>query len=130
MLRTLIVACFALFLASGNTTPMEQAIQAVHPTFQPGPYAHDSILARSSAQSFTKKEREAIDQIGKKSGCHTCGSKKPGTLTGHFIPDHQPPTALNEPKKSQRLYPHCLKCSREQGLAIARFLKEKEKEKK
>jgi RHS repeat-associated protein len=84
-------------------------------TTKPGPYAGDSIEARSPDRDFTEEEREAIDAIGQATGCHSCGTKNPGTKSGHFIPDHQPPSALNPSRLPQRLYPHCLSCSRKQG---------------
>ncbi len=94
-----------------------------HPTFEPGLWAKDSIPARSSSQKFDAPEREFIDTAGYRDGCHTCGARTPGTKGGHFVPDHQPVTALNKNNKPQRLYPQCLKCSREQGLAAARIRK-------
>jgi hypothetical protein len=87
---------------------------------QPGAFAGESIAARSSAQDFTQAERAAINRIGETSGCHTCGTRTPGTQSGNFVPDHQPPTALNTNNAPQQLYPHCINCSREQGLAVAR----------
>ncbi|MCL6507180.1 MAG: hypothetical protein K6T59_09155 [Bryobacteraceae bacterium] len=91
-----------------------------HPTFQPGPFAGESIPARSPAQVFTPAEHAAINRIGQTTGCHTCGTTNPGTKTGNFVPDHQPPSALNTNNAPQQLYPHCINCSRDQGLAIAR----------
>jgi RHS repeat-associated protein len=88
----------------------------------PGAYAEESIAARSSSQSFTAAERSQINKIGSRSGCHTCGTTNPGTRSGNFVPDHQPPTALNPPGAPQRLYPQCINCSRNQGLEIARRL--------
>jgi hypothetical protein len=104
--------------SSGTSPP---AAGSTHPTFQPGPYAGESIPARSSEQVFTSQERAAIDRIGQTTGCHTCGTTNPGTRSGHFIPDHQPPSALNTNNAPQQLYPQCINCSREQGLAIARM---------
>jgi hypothetical protein len=48
----------------------------------------------------------------RKHGCHTCGTKDPGTKSGNAVVDHQPPSALDQPKD---FYPHCLDCSRRQG---------------
>jgi RHS repeat-associated protein len=95
-----------------------------HPTFQPGSFAGESIPATSSAQMFTPAERAQINAIGSRTGCHTCGTRTPGTKSGNFIPDHQPVSALNAANAPQRLYPHCLNCSREQGLAVARAVKQ------
>jgi RHS repeat-associated protein len=88
----------------------------------PGPYAGQSIPARGSGRDFTTGERGAINSIGTSSGCHSCGTTTPGTLSGNFVPDHQPPTALNPSGGPQVLYPQCLACSRQQGLDIARLL--------
>ena len=96
-----------------------------HRTFQPGNYAGHSIVARSPAQSFTNAERASINAIGRTTGCHTCGALFPGTKSGNFVPDHQPVTRLNFYSTPQRLFPHCISCSRDQGLATARFLRGK-----
>jgi hypothetical protein len=84
-------------------------------TLRPGPFAGESIRARGPETDFTAEERREIDRIGAISGCHTCGVLDPGTLHGHFIPDHQKPSALNGDGQEQRLYPHCNRCSRLQG---------------
>jgi RHS repeat-associated protein len=84
-------------------------------TLKPGPYAGDSIKARGPDRDFTPEERDQINEIGGDTGCHTCGSIDPGTQSGNFIPDHQPPSALNPNGATQRLYPQCLSCSRIQG---------------
>lgn len=91
-------------------------------TLQPGPYAGKSILARGPAQQFTSAERNKIDSIGRKTGCHTCGTKEPGTKNDHFIPDHQPPSGLNTSNETQKLYPHCLSCSRKQGGEVRQYM--------
>lgn len=88
--------------------------------FGPGPYARESIPARGSNRDFTPGERQEINRIGREYGCHTCGARRPGTNSGNYVPDHQPPTGLNRLELPQRLFPHCLSCSREQGLGIAR----------
>jgi RHS repeat-associated protein len=84
-------------------------------TLQPGPHAGDSIPARGPERDFTPEERDAINDIGRTKGCHTCGSTDPGTKSGNFVPDHQPPNALNPAGSPQGLYPHCIACSRTQG---------------
>jgi hypothetical protein len=83
-----------------------------------GPYAGESIPARDPGKVFTAVERNAINSIGLETGCHTCGVTKPGTKYGNFVPDHQPPSALNFLGRQQRLYPQCLSCSRLQGGSI------------
>ncbi|MQB01887.1 MAG: hypothetical protein GEU78_16680, partial [Actinobacteria bacterium] len=107
-------------LAAGRAT--RAVPEATSRLLRPGPYAAESIPARSASQSFSAAERAAIDDLGYRFGCHTCGTISPGTKSGHFIPDHMPVSALNWENAAQRLYPQCLACSREQGLAVARLL--------
>ncbi len=87
-----------------------------------GEHAGESIAARSVGRDFNAAERAEINRIGSETGCHTCGAKNPSTKSGNFVPDHQPPSALNPTGTPQRLYPQCINCSREQGLEIARQL--------
>jgi RHS repeat-associated protein len=84
-------------------------------TLRPGRYAGESIPARGPERDWTPGEREPIDRIGRETGCHTCGSTDPKWPSGHFTPDHQPPSRLNDAREEQRLYPHCQDCSRQQG---------------
>jgi hypothetical protein len=81
----------------------------------PGPFAGNSISARGPDRDFTADERAKINEIGAETGCHTCGTRDPGTLLGNFVCDHQPPNAINIPGEAQRLYPQCLSCSLRQG---------------
>jgi hypothetical protein len=99
-----------------NTAVSAKAVVGVKApkTLEPGPYAGESIPARGPDRDFTRAERDAINGIGAKSGCHTCGAKQPGTKSGDFVPDHQPPSKL-EPGAPQQLYPHCKDCSSLQG---------------
>lgn len=84
-------------------------------TLEPGPHAGESIPARGPGRDFTPGEREQVNEIGRETGCHTCGTTDPGTKSGNFVPDHQPPSATNTDGSPQRLYPQCLNCSRTQG---------------
>ena len=84
-------------------------------TLSPGPHADESIPARGPQRDFRPGERADINQIGGTEGCHTCGKTIPGTKSGNFVPDHQPPTAVNKTNAPQRLYPQCIDCSRNQG---------------
>lgn len=81
-------------------------------TLRPGPFAKAGIPARGPGRDFLRAERDALNAEGR---CHTCGTTNPGTKSGDFIPDHQPPNGLAEPGDPQRLYPHCLSCARKQG---------------
>jgi hypothetical protein len=82
---------------------------------RPGPHASESLPARGPSRHFTQEERREINRIGAETGCHSCGARNPGTPSGNFVPDHQPPSALNSSQRPQRLYPHCLSCSQGQG---------------
>jgi hypothetical protein len=92
-------------------------------TIRPGPYADKSIPARGPDRNFKDWERTQINDIGRTTGCHTCGTKNPGTKYGDFILDHQPPSKLNFNGWAQRLFPHCLSCSQRQGGQVLTALK-------
>ena len=84
-------------------------------TLTPGPNAGDSIPARGPGRDFTPGERQQVNDIGNATGCHTCGASSPGTKSGNWVPDHQPPSSQNTDGGPQRLYPQCVSCSRTQG---------------
>jgi hypothetical protein len=81
----------------------------------PGRFAGESLPARGPSRDFRVDERREINRVGSRTGCHTCGRTDPGTGSGNFVPDHQPPTSLNSSGRPQRLYPQCVHCSRTQG---------------
>jgi hypothetical protein len=81
----------------------------------PGRCAVDSFLARSPERNFTPQEVEQNYENGLRYGCHTCGTFEPGTFSGNFVLDHQPPTSLNWRDLPQRIYPQCTSCSVRQG---------------
>jgi hypothetical protein len=85
-----------------------------------GHFATESIPARSSSRDFTVLERAEINRIGSRYGCHTCGSRDPGTTSGNFILDHQRPSRLNPTGEAQHIFPQCLSCSARQGGLISR----------
>ncbi|OGB30720.1 MAG: hypothetical protein A3F78_04265 [Burkholderiales bacterium RIFCSPLOWO2_12_FULL_61_40] len=87
----------------------------------PGPNAGDSVPAGPSATP-TKEQQDKINGIGNVDGCHTCGKPDPGTKSGNWVGDHQPPTALNPDGNPQSYYPQCLGCSRVQGGRIRGFI--------
>ena len=113
------LATFALLAGKAKCSTTAAAGRGV----RVGQHAGKSIAARSASRDFTEAERAEINRIGSETGCHTCGTTTPGTKSGNFIPDHQPPSALNPTGVPQRLYPQCLECSREQGLKIAEQLR-------
>ncbi|MDI3287789.1 hypothetical protein [Polyangium sp. 15x6] len=84
-------------------------------TIEPGPHAGKSVPARGPQRDFSARERAQINEIGGDTGCHTCGTTTPGTRSGNFVPDHQPPNKLNTTGNPQKLYPQCVTCSNSQG---------------
>jgi RHS repeat-associated protein len=82
----------------------------------PGPFAGRSIPG-DETRNFTRQQRDELNDIMSETGCHRCESFDPGTKSGNAIPDHQPP--LSRGAGPYQLYPHCLSCSREQGLLLA-----------
>lgn len=101
---------------SGIDKPVTTAVPVTTPssTLTPGPFANGSIPARGPGRDFTPGERAATNENMAQSGCHTCGTRDPGTKSGNAIPDHQPASGLNPPGGQQQLYPHCLGCSTRQ----------------
>lgn len=85
-----------------------------------GPYARQSIPARSEKRDFTEQERAEVARLGYLHGCHTCGTREPGTTTGYFTLDHQRPTRLNPFGEGQRILPQCMSCMQRQGGLIMR----------
>jgi hypothetical protein len=93
----------------------------VPPSVGPGPYAGTPIPAGPSSTPTAEQQGE-INAEGDANGCHTCGTTDPGTKSGNWVGDHQPPTALNPPGNPQVYYPQCLSCSNAQG-GLVRALK-------
>jgi RHS repeat-associated protein len=65
--------------------------------------------------------RELVDEYGANFGCHTCPAMTPGTPSGRWIPDHQPPTALVSPGTPQTAFPHCRECALSQGGVVSQI---------
>jgi RHS repeat-associated protein len=78
----------------------------------------ESIPAGPSARP-TAAQQSAINEMGEAHGCSTCGATTPGTKSGNWVGDHQPPTALNKDGGPQVYKPQCLQCSRQQGGQVA-----------
>ncbi|MGO4881090.1 MAG: RHS repeat-associated core domain-containing protein, partial [Bryobacteraceae bacterium] len=105
----------ALVEAVGTGTRVEAAAAAATdvPT---------SIPAGPTARP-TAAQQAAINEMGDAHGCNTCGTSNPGTQSGNWVGDHQPPTALNPPGGAQVYQPQCLQCSRQQGGQVAAAVK-------
>jgi hypothetical protein len=89
---------------------------------EPGPWAKESVPS-SAPGKITQAERDALNPIGERFGCHSCGARSPGTKSGNWIGDHQPVSRTVPPGTPQRLFPHCQACSNEQGLWIINLLR-------
>lgn len=83
--------------------------------------------ARGPGRDFNAAERAEGKRIFNETGCHTCGTKNAGTKNNDPVLDHQPVSSLNREGAAQRLYPQCLNCSRDQGLAAIKRLREEAK---
>ncbi|MCA1991887.1 MAG: DUF4157 domain-containing protein, partial [Coleofasciculus sp. S288] len=100
------------------------------PAYVPYLKGHGDYTAGHADQNFLPAERDAVDEIGYRTGDHSNPSiKHPGT-TGidsatqsgkagkpNWIPDHQPPDTLEEGGASltYRFYPHSQQSARTQG---------------
>lgn len=109
------------FVGSGgswvhNTCPIGAGTRPS--TLKPGPHAKESIPAHTGRP--TASEQRQVNELMKKHGCHTCGTKNPGTKSGNAIADHQPPQALGEPKI---FLPHCNHCKAQQGGDVLQALR-------
>lgn len=94
-------------------------------TLFPGPHAGDSIPASLTGRAKAAEQRQ-VNDIMSDTGCHTCGTKNPGTTSGNAIGDHQPPTRLNTTGQEQRLFPHCDSCSRTQAGQVTQEIRRRE----
>ena len=102
-----------------------------------GSFKRWSIPCGSKYASST--ERALIERMGRKWGCHTCGSRMLfGRVGKHkFVGDHMPPKSVAEAmnntwirrwgilKKVQyRFYPQCFNCSQTQGSILSKASQE------
>ena len=124
-------------------------------TISPSSYTHLGSFARipfslpASVDKYaTPSQRLAIEKLGRRYGCHTCGARKivssistnvqnkiplsQSSSNVQFHADHMPPNAivkqynqrlwrkiLNYPMK-QRFYPQCITCSGKQGQILSK----------
>jgi len=103
-----------------NATPAQKCTL----TLGAGPNARAGV-ALVDGDIETPGVRELVNEAGDEHGCHTCPATTPGTPSGNWIPDHQPPSALVPPKSPQTAYPHCITCARIQGGVVSRISQEK-----
>jgi RHS repeat-associated protein len=117
------IRVFSSALEGGFAVEVPNLVVTGADTLEPGIFAGESIPARGAARNFTAAERNAINEIGNNTGCHTCGTTQAGTKSGNFVPDHQPPSAL---APSTDLYPQCIDCSRMQGGTVSRIIQSRQ----
>jgi hypothetical protein len=87
-------------------------------------------LNQAESPKIGRAEQRAVNAPGDAHGCWTpgCGARVPGTKPqrgrpqGNWVGDHQLPNSLTAPGAPQFLVPHCVGCSREQGLFLARLV--------
>ena len=81
---------------------------------RPGAFAALPVPAKG--QRFANAhQREAVNLIGRRHGCHSCGRRGQS-----FIADHQPPNKLAVPGVLQSFFAHCRSCSSRQGAVLRR----------
>ncbi|WP_167305310.1 polymorphic toxin-type HINT domain-containing protein [Saccharomonospora piscinae] len=68
-------------------------------------------------------QQRMINEFGDRNGCAACGAEKSGYKDGHWTGDHNPPNKLS-PNGPWTLYPHCRKCSKQQGGIVRTLIKE------
>jgi RHS repeat-associated protein len=85
---------------------------------EPASSVPESIPAGPGARP-SPTQQSKINEMGDTHGCSTCDAKSPGTKTGNWVGDHQPPTKLNPTGQPQVYKPQCLQCSRQQGGQVA-----------
>jgi hypothetical protein len=109
----------------------------------PSSYTHLGSFARWSIPCkdayATANQRAMIEQMGRRWGCHTCGSrmlmpnKSIANKSFRFVGDHMPPKSVAEqmnkslwrrlgisPKVQFRFYPQCVSCSNSQGSILSK----------
>lgn len=87
----------------------------------PGRYAKGFYIVTRPGRRYSAEEIIKNNINGAENGCHTCGARIPGTLSGNWIHDHQEPTSINPHGTVQRVYPHCASCSVRQGGWIRQY---------
>jgi len=98
-----------------------------------GSFARPRFSLPATLDSYaSSSQRIAIENLGRRFGCHTCGSKQIISMEKvKFHADHMPPTAITKRMNKQlwrkllkvpvkqRFYPQCVKCSHQQGKILS-----------
>jgi hypothetical protein len=115
-------AVFKILGEGEQIVKVERAAAKSTSTLSPGPYARESIPAHRGPP--TAEEQRQVNELMRKNGCHTCGTKDPGTRSGNAIADHQPAQALGEP---EIFLPHCNTCKARQGGEVVQEIRRRGK---
>lgn len=103
-----------------------------------GSFARVSIPATD--RYATRAQRATIESLGRKWGCHTCGSRRLFSSGQLFVGDHMPPRAVARQYNRQwwrklfgkpvqyRFYPQCTSCSSRQGSLLGQAVADLQKE--
>ncbi|QSB13574.1 hypothetical protein JQS43_18555 [Natronosporangium hydrolyticum] len=104
------------YVTAGNTPVLVHNANEgclVTQTLGAGPYAKEGVgLVNGNIKD--PGVIKLVNEAGNKHGCHTCGATAPGTSSGSWVRDHQPPTSLAG-RGPQTAYPQCMDCMRQQG---------------
>ncbi|MBO6717571.1 MAG: hypothetical protein JJ913_06385 [Rhizobiaceae bacterium] len=63
---------------------------------------------------------EQLNAVGRTRGCHRCGTRDPGTVSGSFVPEYHPPHAFGG--SAAVIIPSCLPCNRSTGALVTMSL--------
>lgn len=93
-------------------------LRSVSPShiWHPGAFARQSVPAAGAAYA-TPSQKSKVVEIGKRFGCHHCGTRRG---VGSWVADHMPPNArVARWRQSQAFYPQCSSCSSSQGGSVS-----------
>jgi hypothetical protein len=101
------LACIICFACSIQTLERNQEIALHWPPQWAVKAMNRATADNQSAQSEEEGLEPPLRRIFRRlsNGGHARGTTDPGTALGNFVPDHQPPSALNPIGQSQPLYP-------------------------
>ncbi|MEV4625212.1 ricin-type beta-trefoil lectin domain protein [Micromonospora sp. NPDC049523] len=111
------------YVAAGDTQVLvhnADECKVVDLTLGAGPNAREGV-ALVDGNINAPGVRELVNESGAANGCHTCPARVPGTRSGNWIPDHQPPTKSVSPGSPHTAYPHCLPCARSQAGTVTQL---------
>ena len=97
-------------------------LKVVIGAFKPGPFAKDGVLLTGPGRPSAATQN-LVNQNGAINGCHLCGATEPGTVSGNWVVDHTPPSALVQDGTQQLGFPSCINCSRVQGGMVSNAVK-------